>query len=402
MPRVLVAFVALVALLLPARASAQPTQKLHSLTTSGTITANGGSVEMLNTGGLGSLRVQSTGTYTGTWEVQCSVAPAGATPVYDTDDEVNLSLEGATAAPVQSVTDAVAIYNASIAGCTAVKAIATSAWTGTLTLYLSATTTGGSAGGGGGASGNVAVTDFPDNEPVNIAQMNGTAVTMGNGASGTGVQRVTIANDSTGILATVGTVTSLSQLAGQAINLNAGNAAAGTQRVVLASDQAQFGGAAAAMADDTANPTVGKIAAYMMCFDGTTWDRCQTTRDPCDGSAKTVIPINISTETTTELTPSLAGASMHYYVCSINLGPTAGAQNLALTDDDSDGCGSVTSGLAGGTTAGTGWNFAANGGLVLGNGSGTVAKTNGTNRVLCAVTSAAVQISGVMTVVAAP
>lgn len=35
---------------------------------------------------------------------------------------------------------------------------------------------------------------------VNVAEMNGVAVTMGNGASGTGVQRVTLASDSTGTL----------------------------------------------------------------------------------------------------------------------------------------------------------------------------------------------------------
>lgn len=39
---------------------------------------------------------------------------------------------------------------------------------------------------------------FPDNEPFNVAQMNGVAVTMGDGVSGTGVQRVTIASDSAG------------------------------------------------------------------------------------------------------------------------------------------------------------------------------------------------------------
>lgn len=39
------------------------------------------------------------------------------------------------------------------------------------------------------------------NSSVNVAQMNGTAVTMGNGAAGTGVQRVTIASDSTGQVA---------------------------------------------------------------------------------------------------------------------------------------------------------------------------------------------------------
>ena len=36
------------------------------------------------------------------------------------------------------------------------------------------------------------------NQSVNVAQMNGVTVTMGNGASGTGVQRITIASDSTG------------------------------------------------------------------------------------------------------------------------------------------------------------------------------------------------------------
>lgn len=38
------------------------------------------------------------------------------------------------------------------------------------------------------------------NQSVNVAQINGVAPSMGNGASGTGVQRVTIANDSTGVI----------------------------------------------------------------------------------------------------------------------------------------------------------------------------------------------------------
>lgn len=53
---------------------------------------------------------------------------------------------------------------------------------------------------------------LPANQSVNVAQINGVATTMNNGATGTGVQRVTIANDSTGILASVtavGTVTTL-------------------------------------------------------------------------------------------------------------------------------------------------------------------------------------------------
>lgn len=131
---------------------------------------------------------------------------------------------------------------------------------------------------------------------------------------------------------------------------------------------------------------------------GLLWTR---SLDPCSGVSKTVIPVNISTATTTELTPSLAGASTHYYVCAFHV-VAGGAGALALADDDSDGCGSVTAGMAGGTTATTGYNFAANGGISLGNGSATVLKTNGTNRVICAVTSAAVQISGSIVVAAAP
>lgn len=125
------------------------------------------------------------------------------------------------------------------------------------------------------------------------------------------------------------------------------------------------------------------------------------TADPCFSMAKTHLPFNISTATTTEITPSLAGASNYYYVCSIDI-VTGGANNVALVDDDSDGCGSVTSGMAGGTAAANGWNFAANGGMAKGNGLGTVFRTGGTNRVVCLVTSAAVQLSGSIQVVAAP
>ena len=53
---------------------------------------------------------------------------------------------------------------------------------------------------------------LPANQSVNVAQINGVAPTMGNGASGTGVQRVTVANDSTGILAGVTTVTTVSSV----------------------------------------------------------------------------------------------------------------------------------------------------------------------------------------------
>lgn len=579
MPRVLVAIVALTGLLLaPARASAQPTQRLHSLTTSGSITANGGSVELLNTGGLGSLRVQSTGTYSGTWEIQCSAAPAGATPVYDTDDEVNLSLEGASASAVQSVTDAAAIYSASIAGCTAIKAIAT-AWTsGTLTVYLSATTTGGSAGGGGGTSSSVEVAeggttaqvtatsggslqvectsgcgagasiaddaDFTDGTtagtPVGgvaeqaapstvtegdfgwvaitlnralksalfapdgtslvgtagtaatpvltvqgIASMTpflanpGTAANWGvyvedaaetaggnlamagtvrrdtaATSAGTAGDNATLNTDALGRLWTTGSaVEDAAETAGGILNMAGAvrrdtaassggtdgdnvtlntnsegrlwvNAAPPTPAAtvynpVRITDGSNFISPATDVTEDAGETaggtgpmvlsvrrdvaassagTTGDNATFNTDATGQLWTR---QLDPCSGVAKSYLPIDIVTATTTEITSALAGASTHYYICSVAL-VTAGANNVAIVDDDTDNCASVTSGVMGGVTAGEGFNLAANGGLTLGNGQGSIARTGGTNRVLCIVTSAAVQLSGTIVVVAAP
>lgn len=67
---------------------------------------------------------------------------------------------------------------------------------------------------------------------VNLTQVNSTTLLAGNGATGTGSPRVTIANDNTPI------PFSLNQLGGSTIAANAGNASATTLRVVVASDQA--------------------------------------------------------------------------------------------------------------------------------------------------------------------
>lgn len=78
-------------------------------------------------------------------------------------------------------------------------------------------------------SGTITIGTFPDNEPINVAQMNGVAVTMGNGVSGTGVQRVTLASDSTGQVA----IASLPNEGQQTM--------ANSISVALASDQSSIG-----------------------------------------------------------------------------------------------------------------------------------------------------------------
>lgn len=290
--------------------------------------------------------------------------------------------------------------------------------------------------------------------PATIASDGGLRVHIENGGSGTSATDDGVFTIASTLVTPVGFLAD--ETSPDSVNEGDTGAARMTlNRIALSnprdSADAQLFGLAAALADDTANPTLGAVASYLMCYDGSTWDRCRSASvledaaessgvagsvqlgvrrnaaasssgadgdystfnvdalgltwsrhlDPCSGVAKTYLPVNIASATTTEITPSLAGASTHYYVCAINLVASA-ADNVALVDDDTDNCGSVTSGLAGGTSAGSGWNLGANGGLAQGNGDSSIMKTNGTNRVLCLVTSSAAQLSGTIVVAAAP
>lgn len=107
---------------------------------------------------------------------------------------------------------------------------------------------------------------LPANQSVNVAQINGVTTTMGNGASGTGVQRVTLANDSTGIVAlTTGSAqighleanqsTNVAQMNGVTVTMGNGASGTGVQRVTLANDST---GQVALAAGSAA---IGKLAA---------------------------------------------------------------------------------------------------------------------------------------------
>ena len=195
---------------------------------------------------------------------------------------------------------------------------------------------------------------------------------------------------SSGTVTTVTTVTTLSQLGGVAVPVEDVAETAGGAGIYAMGVRRDVAAASTATSGDNTMPSFDSL--------GQMWTR---QLDPCSGIAKLYLPVDIVTATTTEITPSLAGASTHYYICAINL-VTAGANNVALVDDNTDGCGSPTAGVMGGVTAAEGWNFAANGGLTLGNGAGSVGRTVTSNAVLCLVTSAAVQLSGQIVVAAAP
>lgn len=126
-------------------------------------------------------------------------------------------------------------------------------------------------------SGTVTIGTFPDNEPFNVAQFGGAAVVTGTGASGAGIPRVTVSSDSS--LAANQSV-NVSQINGATPLMGTGVSGTGSPRVTIASDGNVVDTelpAAAALADNTANPTAPAVGAFLMCWDGATWDRCPGT-----------------------------------------------------------------------------------------------------------------------------
>lgn len=101
--------------------------------------------------------------------------------------------------------------------------------------------------------------------------------------------------------------------------------------------------------------------------------------------------INISTATTTLLVTGVSGRQVR--IGALHL-VAAGAQTAAIFEGTGATCGTGSAGMAGGTTAATGYSFAANGGISLGSGLGTVMQTATTGDSVCIITGSAVQLSG--------
>jgi hypothetical protein len=116
--------------------------------------------------------------------------------------------------------------------------------------------------------------------------------------------------------------------------------------------------------------------------------------DPCQGHVKSYLSIN---QTTTTQLLAASGSGISYWICSVNI-VSATAQNVAIIDSATAGnaCATSPAGSSGfgGSTAATGWNFAANGGIAYGNGGATIGSTSTTNRALCIAQSGSGQLSG--------
>jgi hypothetical protein len=113
--------------------------------------------------------------------------------------------------------------------------------------------------------------------------------------------------------------------------------------------------------------------------------------DPCKAHAKSYA--SISQTANTQL---VAGtASKKIYVCSIHM-VAAAATNVAVVEGTGTVCGTGSAGVGGfgGATAATGWNFAANGGIALGNGDSSLGAEGASGDNLCIFNSGSGQVSG--------
>lgn len=102
-----------------------------------------------------------------------------------------------------------------------------------------------------------------------------------------------------------------------------------------------------------------------------------------------------SISTTTSAVVISGTTSKKVYICEVHL-VAAAATNVAIVEGTGSVCGTATKAFPGfpGTTAATGWNFAANGGIVISGGNATVAAEYNAGEDVCILVSAANQISG--------
>jgi hypothetical protein len=113
--------------------------------------------------------------------------------------------------------------------------------------------------------------------------------------------------------------------------------------------------------------------------------------DPCKAQTKLYASIN-----QTGNTQLVAGtAAKKLYVCSIHV-VAAAATNVAVVEGTGSVCATGTAGVSGfgGATAATGWNFAGNGGIALGNGDSSLGAEGTSGDNLCIFNSGSGQVSG--------
>lgn len=274
------------------------------------------------------------------------------------------------------------------------------------------------------------------NQTVNVAQLAGTTTDTNSGTKSAGTLRVVIATDQPALtnklLVTPDSVAlpanqsvNVAQLAGTTTDTNSGTKSAGTLRVVLATDQPALTNKLLVTPDSVALPANQSVNVAQMngvattMGAGATGTGVQRVNDVASSATGAAPPasaiytaglcsgatggflcgvsvgdsnkvVNVSTATTTLMVTGVSGRQVH--ITSFHL-LTNAANSVAWIEGTGATCGTGSAGMAGGTTAASGYNLAANGGIAMA-GYGDVLATSTTGDSVCIVTSAATQLSG--------
>lgn len=312
----------------------QPVSGTVSIGNSPTVSISGtGAVELLDSGGTNKAAISAGGAL----KVDGSAVtqPVSGTVTANIGTSGSLALDASVTGLEVSQASTTSGQKGALVQCATTTAAPT--YTTAQTDPLSCNTSGGLRVDGSGVtqpvSGTVSITA---NSAVNVAQINGVTPLMGNGVTGTGSHRVTISSDN--------------------------------------SNSAGIGGSAT-------GSTVPSAARYI----GGNGSGNLTGITVCD----TWVAINQTAGA--QLITGVAAKKV--YICSINL-VTATAQNIALVGGTGTVCATTPHAIAGGTTAATGWNLAANGGLTQGSGVGVIMQSGTAADNVCLLQSSTGQVSG--------
>jgi hypothetical protein len=178
---------------------------------------------------------------------------------------------------------------------------------------------------------------LPANQSVNVAQLAGTTTDTNSGNKSAGTLRTVIATDQPNLTTPLNI--NESQINGVTVTMGAGATGTGVQRVNDVASSAT-GAAPPASAIYVGGLSSGATGGFLGGI------------PVCD----TVKPVSMTSATTTLMVTGVASRNVH--ICAINL-VTALANNVAVIEGTGATCGTNTSGMAGGSTAANGWNFAA-------------------------------------------
>lgn len=258
-------------------------------------------------------------------------------------------------------------------------------------------------------------------QPRNITQFGGTNIVSGTGASGAGIPRFTISNDSslaanqsvnvnqlggsTGGLTTWGSAPTGQTVIGANVNCVAGCAASSSITATQggapwSQNVTQWNGVSLGSPTSYGTAPSGNVPganvfvtntnsngqATMANSSPVTFASNQSVGDPCMFQTKTNTPISTNIVTSI-LVPGIAAKKI--YVCSIAIIASA-ATAVSLAEGASNNCvGSAAAvmGVSSGGTYTSGMSFAANGGMTS-NGGSTLAETGTSANFLCLINSA--------------